>query len=201
MSFSGEYRVTFFNNCKSYLGMEQNGELNANTQTLKKILPLTVSDFLAWSQASFGRNMHDSDSSQPGIKNLLRGFSQLPEALTPPEEKKERRIWDIFCLFLMKYVIVWLSNGNEPVFRQKFTLCSTWGNLLKLRPWVDRMEHRPVYRWKTGACKSSLLSFGFYFPPKSSITSRDWGRKWLWVSEERQEGMKYHGAEWKMKVI
>lgn len=91
MFFSGEYRVTFFNNCKSYLGMEQNGELNANTQTLKKILPLTVSDFLAWSQASFGRNMHDSDSSQPGIKNLLRGFSQLPEALTPPEEKKERR--------------------------------------------------------------------------------------------------------------
>lgn len=91
MSFSGEYRVTFFNNCKSYLGMEQNGELNANTQTLKKILPLTVSDFLAWSQTSFGRNMHDSDSSQLGIKNLLCGFSQLPEALTSPEKKKERR--------------------------------------------------------------------------------------------------------------
>ena len=30
--------------------MEQNGELNANAQTLKMIFPLTESDFLAWSQ-------------------------------------------------------------------------------------------------------------------------------------------------------
>ena len=35
--------------------------------------------------------MHDSDLSQLGIKNLLRGFSQLPEALTSLEKERERR--------------------------------------------------------------------------------------------------------------
>ena len=34
--------------------------------------------------------MHDSDLSQLGIKNLLRGFSQLPEALTSLEKERER---------------------------------------------------------------------------------------------------------------
>ena len=35
--------------------------------------------------------MHDLDSSQLGIKTLLHGFSQLPEALASPEKERERR--------------------------------------------------------------------------------------------------------------
>ena len=34
--------------------------------------------------------MHDSDSSQLGIKTLLHGFSQLPEALASPEKEREK---------------------------------------------------------------------------------------------------------------